>query len=136
MKCKIFVFICVATITLLLAACGSNGPALPKAGHWEGSNPPVSFDVSIDGYIKNFTMSVLYASDTIDIFFESTAAPADKSVEWDIRSLETLTSGSLNGDFYGTRVSGKYLITMAGQTISLNPRDTEERDWSAEWKSQ
>jgi len=132
------------TLVLLFAfACSTlkpeqtptTNPTIPKAGHWEGSNPVVSFDITSEGKIINLTISIPYGGSTCNISIAAVAIQPDYTMALDLTSTETLSIGYVNGIFHNVEMSGKYLIKMCGQSISFIPGEDKDRDWSATWKN-
>jgi hypothetical protein len=123
-----------AVMVMMLSACSlGSAPAQPKAGHWEGSNPAISFEVTDDGQIIGFSMKPPYGGSTCNIYIASVPVQSDYTINLDLTSMETLSMGYINGTFQGTKASGKFLIQMCSQGISFVPGEDEDRDWSAEW---
>lgn len=126
----------VILVSLTISSCGpsSANPTKPNVGHWEGSSPEVEFDVTPDGKIVNLYMSIPYGGTTCDISADSFAIQQDYTIDLDLTSTQTLSIGYVNGTFYDTKVTGKYLIEMCGQSISFVPGEDKDRDWTAIWK--
>lgn len=133
-KCKTSNFFLVLALVFLLTACASK-PTQPKAGHWEGSDPDISFDVTVDGNLVNFLMSVPYGASDCDIRIASITLPEQGSLVMDLTSTETLSAGYVTGEFSAEKIAGKYSIEMCNMNISLMPDASEEQDWTAEWKN-
>ena len=124
----------VLILILLLAACGGK-TTQPKAGHWEGSDPDVSFNVTPEGQIVNFSMSAPYGSSACDIRVASVTLPEKTTLVMDLTSTETLSVGFVTGEFGAEKINGKYKIEMCNMNISLGPDDDKEQGWQAEWKN-
>lgn len=125
----------VVLVTTACAFFGGNQPTQPKAGHWEGSDPTISFDITEDGQLTNLQMTVPYGGTTCKLYIPSITVQTDYSFTLDFTSAETLSMGYILGVFHGTKASGKYLIKMCAQSISFVPGEDKDRDWTAEWKS-
>jgi hypothetical protein len=130
-------------VLLIMSACSILNPGqstdanstIPKPGHWEGINPVVSFDVTAEGKIVNIFMNVSYGGSTCSISSATIAIQPDHTFDLNLNSTETLSMGYVNGTFNETKVSGKYMIEMCGQSISFVPGEDKDRDWKAEWKN-
>lgn len=121
-------------LLILLAACAS-GPVAPKAGHWEGSDPDVSFNITAEGTLTNFSMQAPYGARDCNITIASLSMPEPGRLLIDLTSTESLSTGYISGDFSAEKISGKFKIDMCNMNISLMPDDAEARDWAAEWKN-
>src|SRR5215208_1324606 len=83
---KPFTIITLVTLMILFSACGPSPEVIatqtavasaPKPGHWEGSKPPVTFDVTSDGRIKNFEMTIPFALDKCIITIDGVPIESD-----------------------------------------------------------
>jgi hypothetical protein len=131
---KISKFALLFSLLIFLAACAS-GPVAPKAGHWEGSDPDVSFNITADGTLTNFSMQAPYGASDCNITIASLKMPEAGTLLIDLTSTESLSTGYIQGDFSAEKISGKFKIDMCNMNISLMPDDAKDRDWSAEWKN-
>lgn len=131
---KISKFALLFSLLIFLAACAS-GPVAPKAGHWEGSDPDVSFNITADGTLTNFSMQAPYGASDCNITIASLSMPEPGTLLIDLTSTESLSTGYIQGDFSAEKISGKFKIDMCNMNISLMPDDAKDRDWSAEWKN-
>lgn len=127
-------FAVLFSLLIFLAACAS-GPVAPKAGHWEGSDPDVSFNITADGTLTNFSMQAPYGASDCNITITSLSMPEPGTLRIDLTSTESLSTGYISGDFSAEKISGKFKIDMCNMNISLMPDDAEARDWAAEWKN-
>lgn len=127
-------FAVLFSLLIFLAACAS-GPVAPKAGHWEGSDPDVSFNITADGTLTNFSMQAPYGARDCNIAIASLSMPEPGTLLIDLTSTESLSTGYISGDFSTEKISGKFKIDMCNMNISLMPDDAEARDWAAEWKN-
>jgi hypothetical protein len=125
----------VVLVTTACAFLRGTQPTKPKVGHWEGSDPTMSFDITDEGQMVNLQMTVPYGGRTCGIYIPSITVQTDYSITIDFTSTETLSIGYIIGVFHGTKASGKYLIKMCSQGVSFVPGEDEDRDWSAEWKA-
>jgi hypothetical protein len=131
---KISKFALLFSLLIFLAACAS-GPTQPKAGHWEGSDPDVSFNITAEGTLTNFSMRAPYGASDCNITIASLSMPEAGALLIDLTSTESLSTGYISGDFSAEKIAGKFKIDMCNMNISLMPDDAKDRDWSAEWKN-
>jgi hypothetical protein len=132
----LIVVVCVAAWGLVVfGGHGGSTSTTPRAGHWEGSSPTVAFDITADGQIANWHMTVPYGGSTCGISAGSVPVQSDHTIAWNLSSAQTPSIGELKGTFNGTTVSGTYLITMCSQSVSYVHGEDTDRSWSAEWKS-
>ena len=110
------------------------GNSAPVPGHYEGTDPSVSFDVTAAG-IENFSVTVPFSSGTC------TLAPNDPMIIESNGSFSFQTAMgedsskpgvSISGKIKGSTVNGNYSLVLCfggGQlTIQLEP---SEGEWSA-----
>jgi hypothetical protein len=114
---------------------GAALPSGPKAGHWEGTNPYVSFDVTDEGQVVNFMLNAPFVSTTCNIAIEQ--IPVDGSeflVDAKTGDVEEASIGIfvIKGKFDGDTVTGTQKVEFCGRTVALYP---EEQDWRASWAS-
>lgn len=132
-----------ALISILLCGCGTQGSSSdgassatgPKAGHWEGDGPYVSFDVTDAGKIINFTLNAPFATTTCHITLGEIEVNGNEFlVDAKTGSVEEATIGifTLKGKFNGETISGTQKVENCGRTMALKP---EEREWTASWVS-
>jgi hypothetical protein len=130
-------------------------PSGPKPGHWEGI-PSISFDVSADGKITNFAMTLssckvaakalTIAKDNTFVLSETT--PMNPMLEIGFKTIkqpvpevtktasgDVVETGHVNGKFdSATTLTGTYkiLVCKGPDTVSVA---LNEGSWKAEWKS-
>ena len=131
MKQKALSVMFVMTLVLCLYGCGRTVP--PKLGHYEGTNPNVSFNVTAAG-IENFTITVPFGAgfgvttctlgplDTLNI-------KSDGSFSYHIDSKSNV---SITGKISGDTVNGNFsfLLCMEGGQLSILNNPSEGK-WSA-----
>ncbi|MBX3086305.1 MAG: hypothetical protein KF716_32010 [Anaerolineae bacterium] len=118
---------------------------VPKSGHWEGSDPAISFNVTENGIIINFSIALtLYAFATCTVW-----APSDPAIEANKtftfndeldasdQSLGTLMN-QVTGKFKtATSASGSMSIHFCtmdqGNVVMFE--DAAKGNWTAKWKS-
>ena len=113
-------------------------PAAPKAGHWQGANPALSFDVGADGWMAHVKLDVEnlpYAScsvwaSVIQIAPDQTFA---SSLGTDPSTGNLLRFDvEMQGTFYGTTAYGTYKPRACGGIASGGNRS--DGKWSAAWQ--
>jgi hypothetical protein len=95
-------FLVVTSFVLILSLSGCGGEA--QLGHFEGTDPDVSFDVT-EGGIENFTITI----GNCDIGPENT--PIKSFGSFTIVQTDVI---SVTGKVNGKSASGNYNITMCG----------------------
>jgi hypothetical protein len=105
-------------------------PGHPQAGHWEGTEPSISFDVSSDNTIVNFSATVSFANSFCTIKIPTPAAiNSNGTIKMNGDSFNGAVAGAFSGKFTSaTTVSGTYWNTLCQGTVLL---DFTERPWSA-----
>lgn len=111
----------------------------PRAGHWEGEGEAfISFDVTIDGNIRDFKAIIPFASSTCTIRFEEIVVEADNafiipdSLEKPESPGEKIEDDHIYGKFAdAATIIGTYKLGLCGNTIVVS---ASEDTWSAEWK--
>ncbi len=111
-----------------------SGRSQPKAGHWQGSNPSVSFEVTEDGQITNFVLSAPFVNSTCRLNIIKINVDGSEFL-FDAKSGDqqtaTLYIFTLKGAFSSETISGTYEIKTCGRTIALQP---QEMPWKAAWR--
>lgn len=109
----------------------------PKPGHWEGGSPSVSFDVTDQGKIRNFEMSLSWglkgcsihqtedlAIDSSGVFLIGKADAAGK-----------LDGNSIRGSFdSSTTIKGAYAATWFCENQVFS--SSREGEWKAGWQGE
>ena len=108
-------------------------PSGPKPGHWEGSQPFVSFDVTNEGQIVKFVMSAPLPPSKCVINIKSIPVSDNKFLV-DAKTVNEQEASMgvfvIQGKFEGATATGTYKIQSCGRTFSLYP---EEKAWKSEW---
>lgn len=136
---SLILLLTVTIISILLCSCGAQITGLevapqtsaPKAGHWEGDGPYVSFDVTDDGKIINFTLNAPFATTTCHITLGEIEINGNEFlVDAKTGSVEEASIGifTIKGKFKGETISGTQKVENCGRTMALKP---EEREWTA-----
>ncbi len=108
-------------------------PTGPKPGHWEGTAPYVSFDVTEQGKIVNFALNAPFVTSTCYITIQSiTVADNAFLVDAETFNESTFSMGIfvVTGQFDGESATGTHTVEFCGQTVSYSP---QELDWQASW---
>ena len=116
--------------------------SVPKPGHWEGSDPSVSFDVSTDGSVANFAIEVEFVFDACRISMQDAMVPdRDGSFEVVTEYMERngkTDRNQLAGEFTSTTTAAGDIqleycgMSDGGAMISdLGPQQTT---WTAVWQ--
>jgi hypothetical protein len=116
------------SIIMILGLVGCGGSALPKAtpvptkvpvtlGHYSGTNPEVSFDITANG-VENFTLTIPFGgTDTCTLGpLDTTAVKSDGTFAFSLMIMKDSTTPdlSINGTIAGTAISGKYADQVCG----------------------
>ncbi len=135
------------TLMIVMASCGSiPNPVIPLArtlapqsqsptqGHWEGTGPSVSFDVTADGAIRDFTLVGSLAMGRCTVKIDEIAIGETGKFESGQADSSPIR---VTGELTNPRMfEGKYNIKACKgvgdqMTVVLNP---EDKPWKAEWK--
>jgi len=74
--------------TMAATAKGTQPASIvPQPGHWEGSNPPVSFDVTADGKISNFHIVAPFK-------YNDRSGPKLGTCNYDVKEIEVKADSS------------------------------------------
>lgn len=109
-------------------------PPGPRSGHYEGTRPFVSFDITDEGNIANFALNAPFAASTCNIKIEKIEVVDAKfvlNVTTADKEQATIGIFTIKGQIEGTEASGTHNITFCGRTIAVGPAD---QPWKAEWK--
>jgi hypothetical protein len=113
-------------------------PSGPKAGHWEGDEPSVSFDIENDGNIHNFKLDIKTPAGTCTVTSDEVAVEPDGKFTFifgkPVNEGENVIEGKVEND---TTISGSYSKAI----FCVNPDGTAaigilggDLTWKAEWK--
>jgi len=92
-----------------------------KPGHWAGE-PALSFDVSDDYRITNFSASFWFGNGTCNYRLTR---------EFDVMAGQTVSFGEFHGQFTSpTEISGTYMVMFCGDTLRFSSGDDP---WNATW---
>ncbi len=111
-------------------ALAHEGTFAAKPGHWEGSNPTVSFDLSKSGAITNFAINVDVVSAVCKLTFQGQASvSANGTLVLGDPTNQTVPE-YLTGTFTSaTSLHGNYDISQCGQWVFL----PKQGSWTATW---
>jgi len=109
---------------LIMSSCGSP----PKLGHYTGTNPDVTFDITSKG-IENFEITVPFAGSTCTLgpLSEPLSIKSNGAFSYKVDLPGSKISNSLTGKIAGDVVSGNdtFLFCMDGGQLTtgdiLNP---------------
>ena len=129
MKQKILSVLFTLAFVLSLSACGSTPP--PKIGHYTGTNPDVSFDITSEG-IQNFGINMAVNVGNVPYNCVDTFDGVATSINPDGSFSDNFNEEVIRGAVNGGNVEGHY-IDDGCYVVELAKGVRIDTDWTASY---